>query len=608
MEINNRFIKNLFKTILIIVVIEVLYLTAVPFTVTQIAKTNLIKKVFSSQTNADLKYKKLKFKTHVTPSITIKAKELGIYDKENNSEFIFLKKPEIKLSLLSLIAKKIDIRSFNSDITRINVSRDKDGNFNFEELFNLNSKSEYIPVFKNNKINTELLNINYADEQLNSDISINSTPVKLRIGSKGKKIYFVFKGDINSNNKKISEFDVDLMFKYPFDKDLSKDTIEGKLVLYGIHLDTFKPFIEKYIDTKMTKLSGDIDFVNLTSQKEQKVTNIVLNTSFKNLVYDREDWKNYVIAKGQNDVNAKIFLEGNTISISSFKYGANNVKFNALGDVIIDKNLELHLKCFLKESRAENILPILPPIIPPDLRMVEKAKMYEAYGDVWGDIFVDGKFSLKDKKIRPDVTGFVKARNVHVLDKATREKHLGTIDLKFNKRTMDMNILVNTFESQHAIIKGYVYLFREGLNHITVETTKSVDLLLTQKILLPISRIFNFQLGPVADMEIKQGKGNIVLDIVSSMEMVNLNGTLNLDKVHMGYNGLFGEVKHGKARVDFSGDEISFKTERAYIKNNFASLEGKVKINSDLDLTISAPNAEAADMLEIINNSSLLKD
>ena len=161
-----------------------------------------------------------------------------------------------------------------------------------------------------------------------------------------------------------------------------------------------------------------------------------------------------------------------------------------------------------------------------------------------------------------------------MLEKDIHHLHKGTVDLKFNKRTLDMDILVDAFNNQKITVKGYTYLFREGINHIKIKSTENVDFPLAKKILIPISKIFMFQLGPIPDMDIISGKGSVDLDIKSAIGYVDVNGSCEFDRARLTYNGIYGEFTNGKGRVNFDGDVINIKSERAFVKGNLIDIDG----------------------------------
>ena len=603
MQINKNFIKKLVKILITIFILECVYLFAVPISFNAIAKTNLIKNIVSSKTNAQLNYADFKIKTHLSPAISLKAKHINISDKEAQNDFLTVEDVNLKLKLLPLLFKKLDINNANSESISLNIEKDKNGQFNFEKLFPSKKKKKSFEIQLNkNKIKINNLDIKFTDKKLQEEIELISTPLSIETNKKDKTSKIILKGKINSKNNTTTNLDINIATSYPFIKTINENLISGDCFISNLHLAPIKPFIQSYIDAKTTKLSGDVEYIQISAEEKNNKNNIILNTRFKNLVYDREGWENYIIAKGENILNTNINLFGKTIEFNSAKFKADKVNFKADGSFTFGKKREIDMNFELINSKAENIIPILPPNLVKRNLMIQKVKNYGAFGDVNGKIHAKGTIPA------PDITGFVKARNVHVLEKDIHHLHKGTIDLKFNKRTLDMDILVEAFNNQKITIKGYTYMFREGINHIKIQSTENVDFPLAKKIIVPISKIFMFQLGPIPEMEITSGKGSIDLDIKSAIDYINAHGHCIFDRAKLTYNGIFGEFTNGKGRVDFDGDVINVKTERAFVKGNFINVEGKVKINDHLDFNISTPSANSEHVLQIVNNSELLKE
>ncbi len=602
MQINKNFINKLIKIFITIFVLECVYLFVIPFSFNQIAKTDLIKNVIASKTNANIGYSDLKIKTHVIPALSFKAKKFDIVDKESQASFLSAEKVNAKIKLFPLLFKKLDIKHVYSDSLALNIEQDKDGVFNFEKLFPSKKKKSLSLQLNKNKIKINNLNVKFADKQLNDEIEINSLPLIIDVDKKEKKTQFNLKGEINSKNQKTSKFDVKIASSFPFNKSINENLIAGSCFVSNLNLTQLKPFVQKYIDKKSTKFAGVFDYIQLTAEEKNGKNNIILNTNFKNVVYDREGWENYIVAKGDNILNANFSLLDNVIDFNSVKFKADKVNFKTDGSFKFGKKREIDMNFELLNSKAENVVPILPPNLVKRNLMIQKVKSYGVYGDVTAKIHAKGIIPA------PDIEGFVKARNVHVLEKDIHHLHKATVDLKFNKRTLDMDILVDAFNNQKITVKGYTYMFREGINHIQIKSTEKVDLPLAKKIVVPVSKIFAFQLGPIPDMDIISGKGILDLDIKNSIDFIDANGYCEFDRARLTYNGIYGEFTNGKGRVDFNGDVISVKTHRAFAKGNFLDVEGKVKINDNLDFNISTPIAKSEDILQIVNNSTLLKD
>ena len=603
MHIKNHHIKKLFKLLITISVLECIYLFAVPAIINNLLQSDLLKNIVKDKTNTELDYKQAKIKTHIKPFVSINTKEITLKEKETNTPVITVNNLDAKISFISLLCKKVNIKQFYADKLDANLNIDDNGNLNLKKLFNLNDKkSNWKFELKNSAYNAKNISINLNNEQLASSISLSSAPFKI-FADKKNKVEFIAKGNLNTNNN-ISDFDINLTTNYPFTaKTLKENYIDGKCYIYNLNLSHLFPYIHNYLNKEVTQLEGLIDFIQLSSEKtEENKNKIVINTQFKDIIFNKDSWGNKIIAKGENKFDTNIELYDNVLDVKSLKYKANKVNIKGDGKVIFDNKPELDLNVEVINSRTENIAPLLPPAIPKQYRTIEKVKSYGVYADI------DAKVKVQGKLPQPNITGYVKGRNIHILDKSLHPLHKGTVDITFDKRILNMDILVELFDNQKATIKGYTYMFRDGINNVNIKTTDNIDFPLAQKIVIPISKVFNFQLGPIPEMDITSGKGIIDMNIQGSMDYINLDGYCEFDKAQLTYNGLYGEVLDGKGRLDFSGDTLTFKSERAFVKNNPLSIDGRVRINKDLNFNISSNKAEAKDLLEIINKSTLLKD
>lgn len=594
--------KILLKIIITIVIIESIYLFAIPFALNSAVKTEFVKNIFAKKTNAVLNYGEIKIKTHIKPAITISADNFYIKSKEDNFEFLNAKNLRLKFDLLPLLLKKVNIKELTTSDVNILLERDENGILNLTKLFPSKKKSFKITL-KNSAFNITNFNLNFDDKTIQKSANIKAQPVFIKTDSKKKTIDAVIKGQLIADHQKNSEFDINISALYPFPAQTDKNLVQGSIIAYNIDLGILKPFIQQYIDEKLTDLSGFIDFIQFNAQHNQKENNqIILNSTFNDLIYNRSGWENYVDAKGTNKISANVELINKLIDINSFSFNADKVNLKADGTIKIENKPELNLNAEVINSRAENIARILPPNLVPQYMTIQKVKKYGVFGDV------EAKVNIKGKIPQPDITGNIKARNVHVLDNSIHKLHKGTIDINFDKRILNMDILINLFDNQKARVNGYTYMYRDGINNVSIKTTDHIDFPFAQKIIIPISNVFNFQLGPIPEMNITSGKGIINLNIQGSTDSINMNGYSIFDNAELTYNGLFGKIKEGKGRIDFKDDVISFKSEKAFVDNNPLNIEGKVKINNKLDFNISTPSAQSDKVLEIINKSELLKD
>lgn len=598
MHIKNIFNKKILLILILLIIIEIIYLFAIPPILNHLAAKNKIHNLINKLTNANIEYQNAKFKTSVTPNLTLYLDKLKIQDKDKSYCFIDADNLIIKISLTDLLRKRINIKNLEIENSILYVFQNKNGKFNFEELFPQKGKNAFHLFVKNNNLSIKNYNATFEDKILNKKTSINGTPLKLNIINK-ENITLITKGYISTETEK-SDFDINIFSSLPISSKITPETISGNCTIFNVNLDMLFPYIKKYISNDLTNLSGNIEYIQLSTSKEN---HLILNTAFENIIVDKKEWTNGVSFLGKNIFNTNIKLLKNIIDIKSLSLKSDNVNIKADGRVNLEKEkpqLDVNVKVI--NSKAENITPLLPENLTKELGTIEKIKRYGVFGDI------EGKINIKGTIPQPDITGYVKGRNVHILDKSIHKMHTGTVDITFNKRILNMDILVNLIENQWAKVNGYVYMYRDGINNVTVKTSENLDFPLAQKIIVPISKVFNFQLGPIPDMDIKSGKGVIDINIQGSLDLININGYSEFRQANLSYNGLYGEVHKGSGRLDFKEDVITFKSNDAYVKSNPINVEGKVKINDNLDFNISSNQAEAEDILEIINKSSLLKD
>ena len=137
MHIKNIY-KQLSKVIISIIVLECLYLFAVPPVVNHFLNQDYIRNYVKNNTNANLDYEKAKLKTHILPHLSIRAKNLYVSEQETNKPFIFADNLDLKFSVIPLLKKKFNIKHIYSSNAKVFIDKDNNGQFNFEKLFKQN--------------------------------------------------------------------------------------------------------------------------------------------------------------------------------------------------------------------------------------------------------------------------------------------------------------------------------------------------------------------------------------------------------------------------------------------------------------------------------------
>lgn len=602
MQIKTCYIKILFKFIVIITIFESLYLFAFPFFLEKFLTGNILKSFISNNSNIILTYDNPKIKTHFNPKITLSFYNINIIDKLNNNVFLDGKNLSANVYIFPLFFSKLKLENINAENLLLNIKRDNNGVFNFEQFFAKKNKNKFNICISNSSLLIENYQLTFDDKLLNKESSLEGSPLFIKNTKKNNNILIKTKSIYKIEND-ITDIDINLEGKYPFKFKNFNNELKGNCFIYNLNLSPLLPYAQEFFNKNISNLEGFIEFIQFSAEKnEDNKNHFILNSNFDNIVFDIKDWKNHIIMSGDNQLSMDINLYNKIVDINSLNFKAKNINIKGNGLIDISKKPDLDLKIEVSDSKAENIASILPPNLVKQNMIIEKVKSYGVFGDI------EAKLCVKGKIPQPDITGYVRAENVHVLEKSIHNLHKGTVNINFDKRILNMDILVDMFDKQKAQIKGYVYMFRDGINNVSVKTTDNVDFPLAQKIVVPVSKVFNFQLGPIPDMNIMSGKGKVDVNIKGSIDFVNIDGFSFFNNARLTYNGLFGEIYNAKGRLDFKDDIISFKSEKAFVKNHELDVNGKVQINKNLNFNIMSNYVEAENLLEIINKSELLKD
>lgn len=598
--------KNIKRTFIkafgILMLSECLWLFCFPFCFEKLVNSVKFKNYVNRKAPVSVDYNNVGIKTHILPFVDIKTNKAVLREKETGDYLFSFSNPKIRVSVLPLMSAKLNLKKVYFSDFAAYITVFEDGEVNLVKIFKTDKKSLLKIRTNNTKILSDEYNVRINDLRVGKETFITGVPIE--ITKKKHEISVVTKGDIETGNSK-SDFDIDLKSKIPFNaKNFAKNSFKGKLNLYDIDLKSVEPFVKAYISEDITKLSGNIEKLNINFEPESKnIQKAAINAKFTDAEFDKKGWQNHIVASGENRIEISADIGEKLFNVTGFKYNAENINVESSGTVDFKEDKPaLDIKLEVKNSRTENLAAILPPTLVPEFRTIEKMKHYGVYGDISGEV------QFKGKVPQPNVTGYVQGRNIRILDEKIQKLHKGTVDIEFKGRTLNMGIVIDMPENQKANVDGYVYMYRDGVNNAVIKTTENLDFPLAAKLAVPISKVFNFMLGPVPEMNITSGKGVIDVDVKGSIDSVSVNGYCAFDKANLTYNGLYADMRNGKGRVDFKDDIISVKTERLYVKDNFVNIDGRVKINENLDFNVSSRDANGVDVLEIINNSELLTD
>ena len=166
MHIKNIFNKKILLILILLIIIEIIYLFAIPPILNHLAAKNKIHNLINKLTNANIEYQNAKFKTSVTPNLTLYLDKLKIQDKDKSYCFIDADNLIIKISLTDLLRKRINIKNLEIENSILYVFQNKNGKFNFEELFPQKGKNAFHLFVKNNNLSIKNYNATFEDKIL----------------------------------------------------------------------------------------------------------------------------------------------------------------------------------------------------------------------------------------------------------------------------------------------------------------------------------------------------------------------------------------------------------------------------------------------------------
>jgi len=150
-----RFLKLIFKLTAAVFLLEIIYLTAVPFLIEKFIDEDAVCSFVSNNTNVSLKAGRIKITARMPLSIAASAYNVQAENKLTNQSVLSAKALDFEMPLLPLLFKKAEPKHFYADNLQIFITQDENGNFNFENLFPVLSKNHFKTELKNFEIRTE---------------------------------------------------------------------------------------------------------------------------------------------------------------------------------------------------------------------------------------------------------------------------------------------------------------------------------------------------------------------------------------------------------------------------------------------------------------------
>ncbi len=601
MQIKNKHSIVIIILLFIFLMIEGIYLYVLPNFFDLNKRIPLIEKIYNEKTGSKIDIKNVKLTTYADFSIGLRSENFTAVTPDNR-KVIEANDVFVRINILPLLLKNISVKNLSAKSLYADIERFKNGTFNVEKLAPQSKEKIFNLKVKNTKFNISKYNIKFKDQKFNKKFQINGNYFKISKLTLDKLIDLETQGNIISSDSD-TEFQIRFYTKFPIVKNISNSNFVVSGFIRNLEPKTFNPYLKEYFDKTIQETNGNISFDFYTKKLNKKQKEILFEGAIDNLLIKKSLLENTISAPGKNIVITRLVVDDRTINIKEFFIKGKDYRIEADG-LIKDyktKKPYLDLNTRIPKSKTESIVSILPPNLIPKRDEIKKVKRYGLYGDIDADVKIKGKIP------RPDITGQVNSTNVHVL-RGLEKKHTGKIKLTFEEKILNTDVQIKLLPDQYAVVKGKTYIYKDKENHFAITSSKSLDLPLTQKILLPIQDVFQFQLGPVPQMKITNGTGQVDLDIVGTKISGVVKGSVIFNSADASYNGIEAKLKKGNGRVDFYGKKILFKTTQAFIENYPVTIFGTAVINKDVDFNINTDSVNSAILLSVVNKSELLSE
>ena len=540
-----------------------------------------------------------KIKMGLTPAIWLMAENTSILNGDNTSA-LSLDHTAVKINILPLIFGKIHIGNFSADSINANFIYTKEGELKLGEYTLPQVQNT---GFKLNKAYMRIGNykINIKDYKQNKNVTldgeylVNEFKNNKRIKLATNAILYV--------NKKSSEIMADIDVKLPLNK-ISKDQFKVNGRISNLDLGDFSEYAKALPESKIDSLSGHVDIIAGTDEKENNDKSIFAQISLNkpHIMYKDKDRSIYC----NDNLELKAHLETikNGLNLSDVKIKSKGIDVSVNGKVTKLNASMPHVDMNIKigNSRTEKFIPLMPgeEDLLPDVNLLT-LKRNPFYGDINGELNVKGKADTAN------VDGKIVVKNGYLNAPLPHNTPLADIVLEFAGTDMYMDVKVPAPINQMVYVKGTTGLYNRYAD-LDITSTENVDLKTAQIVLNPLHEILKFELGPVPIMDIR-GIGNIKLKVKGTKEEPHTWGQFNFRNTTASFLDIHNmTLVNGEGSLDFDDELAHFYTKQATMYGKPVVIDGTCSLYGDMKFDVEAKDQDLANLLNIIKSSPMLAD
>lgn len=599
-KFDNKYIKPI--TIALTTIITIwfitasLYVFALPKVINIQSRIPQIQYIFNQKTGLTLEIKNPSIKTYFSGIFSAKADEIGIYDTDNDVVFK-TSTPSFKVQPLKLIFKKLSIREIKAQDTILNITRFGNKEFG-ADVFSYRGKKLPVEIqLQGSKIEIGKYKIFFEDKYLKKNLSLEGSEFVLKPMTR-KLSELTTDGKINID-KRTASFNFNIISNFLIkDKfNFGDYSIAGKIT--NLDLQAFAPYLDNIWKLKNAKGIININF----STGENKKNIAEIDVKAQDISINEGDFEKQFVAKGKTELNVRISEANGDLSLEGLKFKTPTIELFAKGtiaDYLKDKP-RLNIAATLAPSKLASIIDLLPYGICKEINILKGCGMS---ADVSGAIKIVGKLP------KPKVYGNAEAVNAHAL-RGIEKSHSAVIKLKFEDTLLysTVDVLTNTNGVFH--LTGTSHIYEDDWDIFDIETKKEIDLRLVKAILVPVSQLFDFPIGPVPMLTVYSGTGTAKMHIKGKRkdkENSKIDGYVDIKGGNARFDGINTLVTNINLPLKFVQDKIFFDTKTAYVSGYPLTVTGHCDTRGNLVFNVGSNNISANKLLNIVNTSEVLED
>ena len=571
------------------------YLLNKPF-----VKNTIEAKTFESS-GYRIKIENPKFKPTYLPTINVQADNLYLLN-DDNSKALSVEAPSLKIKLLPLLFKEVEISKLNAKSLDANLIFDKNSKFKLGQYILERKQNSEITV-KQAKIDVENYSVKLFDENQNKTLTLNGKYFRLYDFQQDKHIKFATDSTLKTGNKSaIIKANIDMQLPL---KNISEDKALMDMDIQNLDLSDFTEYAETLSKKKITKLSGVINAQTKT-QIINGHKNISGELNIKDLGIMQKDLASSIYSKNPLKLRGDISVIRNGIKINNLKLLSKNIDVFMNGTVHKTKAKfpELDLKTTINHVSGADLLPLFPgeENLNPDFNFY-KLKKYIIYGNATGNIDIKGEADY------PNLYGNVLLTDVYLVEPIKDAPKNGVLKINFNQHNMRLNAHVHTNKDEYVDVNGNFKMFRNRYTDLYIKSTKNIELVKVKKVLMPLHEIFKFELGPVPMMNIYGGTGSADMHITGTKTEPHSWGKINFKNGTASFITINNMVvKKIDGSVNLDDTIVTFKTTSSYLNNIPVNIDGNCNLSGDLSVNVKSDGQNSKDLLHIINTSPILAE